>query len=262
MSSITRENIITILAEQGAEQVKAASTAVKAAAREFKAAGVKVEGATLSASLATYLAEQTGIIPAKGERVAGGEGGDMITGAAYAGLFGVGGSAVTMWRTLGYAVCGVGVDPEEESTPERMSTWRLLAFKGAATNKVVSEAVYAEDATVESVRTAVESVRDTASGKVKAGSKSGKPNKVTGTEQDLTEAIKSDPVAVALAVIRDVLRPASAACDTEQWSTVENALNALIHREVTIRDGKASKARKAAAESALSTATPQEADAA
>lgn len=263
MTSITRENIKTILAEQGAEQHKAALAAVKGAAREYKGAQGKVEGATLAASLATYLAEQTGLLPRKGERAAGGEGGDMMTGAKYAETFGVQGSSVTAWRTLGYSVCVVGIDPEEESTPERMSTWRLMAFKGAATNKVVSEAVYADGATVGSVRTAVESVRDPASGKVKSGtgSKSGKPNKTTGTETDLTEAIKADPSAVALAVIRDVLRPAAAACTTEQWSQVETALNALIHREVTIRNGRTSAKAKADAESALDAVAPESATA-
>lgn len=263
--SITRENIVDTLALEGSEQTKAAKALVTKAAREFKSVTAKSETVTLDASLATYVAEQTGIIPAKGTRVAGGEGGDMLTGAAYAALFGVQPSSVSMWRTLGYAVGAVGIDPNEESTSERMSTWRILAFKGAATNRAVSDAVYAEGATPESVRAAVESVRDGASGKVKSGARQGKPNKATGTEGDLNEAIKTDPVAVALAVIRDVLRPASAACDTEGWATVENALNALIQREVTIRNGKASKAAKATAEAALNTVVtpaPAEAEAA
>jgi len=256
--TLTTETVAEILARKGADQIKSAKSALESAVRDYDKARKAGETATLTASLATYMAEQTGLLPPKGQRVPGGEGGDMLTGAKYAEKFGVGGSTVTMWRTCGYVVEVVGVDPSEESTTERMSLWRLLAFKGAATNKAVSEAIYAEGATPETVREAVEAIRDGATGKVKSGARTGTPNRRTGGENDLTldEAIALDPVAVSLAMIRD-LRTAARACDADGWSQVETALNALIHREITQRNAKSSKARREEAEAALDDAVPE-----
>lgn len=266
MSSITLETVRSLLAEKGTEQTAHAKQIVAVAVEEYGEARKSGESATLSASLATYAAEKCGILPAKGQRTPGGTGGDMLSGKAYAEKFGVQGSTVTMWRTCGYAVNVLNVDPDETRADDQMTTWRLLAYKGAATNAKVSEAVYAENATVETVREAIAKVRDLTDGTVVGQKKS--PNSETADEKRarlqkekeksdaaLAEAIASDPVALILATVRDILVPACkgiAKDDTAGWTKVQKAMSDLLAKENTIRTPvpKAPRTRKAAPKAA------------
>jgi hypothetical protein len=239
--TITRESVLSILSSQGTEQTASVEEFHKSALRTFKSESGKAEKAlstgTLAASLDTFLAERTDRLVKRGVRK--GKGVPGVTGKEWADTYGVGESTVTMWRALGWSVAEVGIDPAEDN-PEIgvLSTWRLLAFKGCATNKVVAEAIYSADATPESVREACLTVRQP-DGKVKRDdSATGTPKVGAGSEEmTLADQINTDPVGVALdtlKIVRDACK-AIAHENTEGWAKVEDMLSTILREETAAR---------------------------
>lgn len=255
--AVTLEQAREILAG-GVDSIPLADSFVSAgmtAFREGKTEAEKVSGVA-AASLATYVALRTGLIPPSGER-APKDDPRMVSRTAFAKTYNVGGSNVTLWETLGIAQVERGVTVEYAPTGSDPTLWQLLAHRGAGGVATVSAEVARDGSTPESIREACLQVR-LPNGRPIPGKRAASANGGT----DSTEAaIAKDAVGVAL----KALSLASDACkaipveDREGWSKVEDALREILTRETASRVQKATSTRKAASKRTASKRTARKA---
>lgn len=202
-------------------------------ARSYRAASGKVRTLTADAAYATEAAFTSGAV-AKGSK--------WETAREYADTYGVAPATVTLWKRLGRSLV-VGVTTDS-------ALWQVLAFKSAANDKAVADAIMADGATVATITAAVATTRKPDGSRVgKVGGNDGTPN--DGTDKADPKGIPvevTDPVArVALAVALLDAEVKAATFDADGWAKVETALHKIITREVTILAKAADKAAKAAA---------------
>jgi len=212
---------------------KAAVALVTRVARTYRSAQGKVRSLTADAAYATEAAFSAGII-AKGAK--------YDTAREYAAAFDVAPATVTLWKRLGRALV-VGVTTDSP-------LWQTLAFRTAANDKAVAEAIMADDATVAKIAAAVATTRKPdGSRATKVGGNDGKPN--DGTDAPATDPLAgiTDPTEQAMILV-GLLKRVVADTDRDGWAKVESALGEIITRENTVR----AKAAKVAADKAAKAA--------
>lgn len=213
---------------------KAAHALVSKVARQYRTAAGKVRTLTADAAYATDAAYESGLI---------GKDGEYATARDYAAAYGVSPSAVTLWRRLGRALV-VGITTDSEA-------WQHLAFRSAANDKIVAEAIMADDATVDKIMSAL--------GKSRKPDGTRKPSAAPGEgarPDDGTDAAPTVPVEITdpaervkivLGILDDECK--GVAWTAEQWSAIEDKINKIVKREVTLL-GKRVKAEQAQAPAA------------
>ena len=211
---------------------KVAEQTIAKVSRAYRAASGKVRTLTADAAYATEAGYASGLIGKPSD-------GAEMTALAYGERFGVASATVTLWRRLGRALI-VGVSTDSEM-------WQTLAFKAAANDKPVADAIMADGATVAKIATALESTRlPDGKRKPKVGGTDGKPNDGTDAATPAVPAEVTDPaerVKIVLGILDAEVKAAK--FDAEGWAKVESALNKIISREVTLL-AKAAKAADAA----------------
>ena len=190
---------------------------------------------TVDAAYATDVAYAHGLIGS-------GEGALYPTARAYAEAMLVSPATVTLWRRLGHALV-VGVTPDS-------GLWQTLAFRAAANDKSVAEAILAEDATVATIQAAVDLIRNPDGSKrdaVKGAARPADGSKGEGEATDVLAGV-TDPTEQAMILVK-MLDKIVKGTDREGWAKIESALDKIVKREVTVR-AKADKAEAAKATAA------------
>jgi len=205
---------------------KVADTLVKRTAKSYRTAAGKVRNLTADAAYATECAYSAGLI---------GKDATYPTARDYAATYDVAPATVTLWKRLGRALV-VGVTTDSP-------VWQVLAFKAAANDKAVADAIMADDATVETITAAIATTREP-DGKRRTAAKDGKPN--DGTTDAPTDVLAgvTDPTDQAMILV-GMLDKIVKGTDREGWAKIESALDKIVKREVTVR-AKADKAAAAA----------------
>jgi len=219
---------------------KAAIALVSRVARTYRAAQGKVRSLTADAAYATECAFTAGII---------GKGAKYETARDYAAAYEVAPATVTLWKRLGRAlVVGVATDS---------GLWQTLAFKAAANDKAVADAIMADGATVATITAAVATTRKPDGSRAdKVGGTDGKPNDGTDKAADapipVTVTVPSERVALVLALLDRETKGVE--WTREEWSKIETALDKIVKREVTLLGKREETARKAADKAATAAA--------
>lgn len=203
--------------------------------------------------------------------IAGRIGGDpkstgVLTSAQWGGMLGVTATNVPKWKTLGYALVDLGVDPASV-------LYRCLQHRGLAERKVIADAIRAEGQTVEGLAEVVETfVTRDKNGKVTgvlsnakrdariASERESEVASDAGTDTGTREAGTGVTVAEVLSTLDnfsaakmavEVLRKVTGVnvegdpLTDDQWDTVAGMLDNLIRRERVIRDARADEAAEA-----------------
>lgn len=200
--------------------------------------------AMAAAALATHVASERSVLLPEGKREDSTTGGAM--GArnfviAFAGTKegdkpAVSPTNVPHWRTLGYLIMVVGCPVEFAKRGEDKSTWQLAS---QSPGDVLKNAVFAEGATVESVREALLTIKRPDGSRIAPANAGGAGTPRQGEPEGATlaESVAEDPIGVALTAIGalDVACKAIPEGDTDGWAKVEDAINRVLTREVTLR---------------------------
>jgi hypothetical protein len=247
-------NLFTLThARKAAKDQGLAREMVAAAASDYRSWQAEKGTKTVQAAYATWAAVQSGLLGT--DRAHPG----VMKASQYAEMYDVSPSNVLIWRRCG-VLLSLGMKVTDKAKDSEYG-WTHLS-RGAVNVGAVGKAIDAADATLESIRAAWDSVF------LPDGTKRTKPAKGASGTTDVSEKSDTETAAQRKARQADealaaaatplarigaaltVIRQEIGRLTTDEWSGVEDALQKIVTKEVTIRRKAAAKAAAQAAATA------------